>query len=197
MPNPSSEGAPSQSVEEKAVRDLAAAAQGGDRHAFDQLVLLYQKRLYGLAMMMVRNAHGAEDVTQDAFIRAFTNLHLYDIRRPFYPWLATIGVRLAQNWLRSHSLRSSREGSPVEEEPAAGVQNPLNGMMAHEDARGLWQLVEDLPSGERTAVFLFYRQEMKVADIARTLGVTGGTVKTMLFRARKKLRTGLTKESAQ
>ena len=62
----------------------------------------YQGRLFGLVLMMVRQPAGAEEVTQDAFVRAYTHLHHYDDQRPFYPWLASIAVRLAQNWLRQH-----------------------------------------------------------------------------------------------
>ena len=86
--------------ETAAVRAAVSAVRGGDREAFGQLVESYQKPLFGLVMMMVRDPEGAEEVTQDAFIRAFTRLGHYDESRPFYPWLATIAVRLAQNWLR-------------------------------------------------------------------------------------------------
>ena len=81
---------------------LAVAAREGDRHAFDQLVTLFQRQLFGLSLMMVRDPGGAEEVTQDAFVRAFIQLDCYDERRPFYPWIATIAVRLAQTWLRKH-----------------------------------------------------------------------------------------------
>ena len=60
----------------------------------------YQGRLFGLVLMMVREPAAAEEVTQDAFVRAYTHLDRYD-QRPFYPWLATIAVRLAQNRLRA------------------------------------------------------------------------------------------------
>lgn len=84
-------------------RDVLAAVdatRGGDRDAFNQIVGRYQRRLFGLTLMMVRQPTAAEEVTQDAFIRAFTFLDRYDADRPFYPWLAAIAVRLAQSWLR-------------------------------------------------------------------------------------------------
>jgi RNA polymerase sigma-70 factor (ECF subfamily) len=76
------------------------ATRGGDRDAFNQIVGRYQRRLFGLTLMMVRQPTAAEEVTQDVFIRAFTFLDRYDADRPFYPWLAAIAVRLAQSWLR-------------------------------------------------------------------------------------------------
>ena len=79
----------------------------------------YQDRLFGLVLMMVRQPAGAEEVTQDAFVRAYTHIQHYDDHRPFYPWLATIAVRLAQNWLRRHGRTVRREGASLEsvEEP--------------------------------------------------------------------------------
>jgi RNA polymerase sigma-70 factor (ECF subfamily) len=60
-----------------------------------------------------------------------------------------------------------------------------------ESSRRLWDAVSALPSGERTAVVLYYRDELAIADVARALGVTTGTIKTLLFRARRRLRERL------
>ena len=131
----------------------------------------------------------SEEVTQDAFVRAFTRLGLYDEKRPFYPWLATIAVRLAQNWLRRHRRVSTREGTPIDPERDAAVNaDSLDQLITDERGRRLWRSVAALPSGQRTAVALYYRQGMKVREVARALGVTSGTVKTLLFRARQTLR---------
>jgi RNA polymerase sigma-70 factor (ECF subfamily) len=64
-------------------------------------------------------------------------------------------------------------------------------MIADDRSRRVWQVVAALPSAERTAVLLYYREELPVSDIARTLGVTSGTIKTLLFRARRHLRERL------
>ena len=154
-----------------------------------RLVQTYQGRLFGLVLMMVRQPAGAEEVTQDAFVRAYTHIHHYDDGRPFYPWLASIAVRLAQNWLRRHGRTVRREGTPLDsvQEPGA-TPAALTALIANERSRRLWRAVAALPSGERTAVILYYRDEMAVRDIARALGVTTGTIKTLLFRARRHLR---------
>jgi RNA polymerase sigma-70 factor (ECF subfamily) len=178
--------------EHATARAAVRAVRGGDREAFGQLLRLYQHRLFGLTLMMVRDPAAAEEVTQDAFVRAYTRLELYDVNRPFYPWLATIGVRLAQNWLRRRGRIDNRDGASIdpEREPDPGA-DPLDRVIAEERGRQLWDAVAALPSGERTAVTLYYRQGMKVREIAHALGVTSGTVKTFLFRARRKLRAAL------
>jgi len=170
-------------------RDVVLDVRHGNRDAFGVLVRAYQSRLFGLVMMMVRDRAGAEEVTQDAFVRAFTHLDHYDERRPFYPWLASIAVRLAQNWLVSRGRTVRREGTALESAPEPGTNaSALTGLVAAEGRRELWNAVSSLSSGERTAVTLFYRDEMAVGDVARALGVTAGTIKTLLFRARRHLR---------
>jgi RNA polymerase sigma-70 factor (ECF subfamily) len=170
-------------------RDVVRDVRRGDRDAFGHLVRGYQGRLFGLVLMMVREPSGAEEAPQDAFVRAFTQIHQYEDQRPFHPWLASIAVRLAQNWLRRHGRTARREGTSLEsaEEPGATAA-ALTKLIADEQSRGLWQAVTALPSGERTAVILYYRDEMAVRDVAGALGVTTGTVKTRLFRARRHLR---------
>ena len=170
-------------------RDVVRDVRRGDRNAFGHLVDRYQRRLFGLVLMMVRQPAGAEEVTQDAFVRAYTHIDSYDDHQPFYPWLATIAVRLAQNWLRLNGRTVRREGASLESarEPGASAE-ALTALIANERDRRLWQAVASLSSGERTAVFLYYRDEMALRDIARALGVTTGTIKTLLFRARRHLR---------
>lgn len=169
------------------------AVRRGDHEAFRAIVEVYQRRLFGLALMMTRDPSGAEEIAQDAFVRAFAHLDSYDAARPFYPWISTIAVRLAQNWLVKRTRERTREGAeldPDHEPPADGL-DPLAELVADEGDRRLWHSVEALPSGERTAVILYYRQEMSVREIAAALGVTGGTVKTLLFRARRRLSRSL------
>jgi len=173
-------------------RDVVRDVRQGNRDAFGRLVRAYQGRLFGLVMMMVRDRAGAEEVAQDAFLRAFTHLAHYDDRRPFYPWLAAIAVRLSQNWLVARGRTVRREGTALDSapEPAADA-GALSGLVADERRRELWAAVASLSSGERTAVVLFYRDELAVGDVARALGVTAGTIKTLLFRARRHLRERL------
>jgi len=173
-------------------RAIVQAVRRGDREAFGELVQTYQGRLFGLVLMMVRERAGAEEVTQDAFVRAYTHLDQYDERRPFYPWLATIAVRLAQNWLHQRARTVRREGTPLDSaaEPSAEASAP-RAILAAERTHTLWRAVAALSSGERTAVILYYRDRLAVQQIARALGVTAGTIKTLLFRARRHLREEL------
>lgn len=173
--------------------DIVQRVRAGDVDAFGQIVKGYERRVFALAVMILRNREGADDVTQDAFVRAFERLDLYDVRRPFYPWLATITVRLSRNWLARHSPGARRE-TPIQPESgayASAAPAALDVLVAEDEGRHLWRLVERLPLGERTAVVLHYRQELSVSEVASAIGVTAGTVKTLLFRARQHLRASL------
>lgn len=183
-------------AEAASARAAVLAVRAGDAEAFGRLVEQYQRRLFGLAVTMVRDPATAEEVTQDAFVRAYTRLDRYDERRPFYPWLATIATRLAQNRLRRRRRIERRErpdGELLDDRPEADApqDGSVDNLIADERNRRLWQAVEALPSGERTAVALYYRQGLKVREVAEALGVSAGTVKTFLFRARQKLRRRL------
>jgi RNA polymerase sigma-70 factor, ECF subfamily len=125
---------------------------------------LYQKRVFALTLMMVRDRSLAEDVTQDAFVRALQHLDRYDEQRPFYPWLATIAVRLAQTSLHNRGRTALREGSPLDPEHVrAPFTDPLSDLIADEQERRVWRAVAALSSGERTAVYLYYRHDMASA----------------------------------
>lgn len=179
--------------ESDVVRLAVRAVREGHREAFGSLVNRYRKRIFGLSLIIVRDPSGAEEVTQDAFVSAYIHMDRYDMDRPFYPWLVAIAVRHAQTWLRRRLRVTGREGAAPDPGPdiAATESDPLQALIADERGRDLWRLVMELPRGQRTAVILYYMQELKVETIARAMGITGGTVKTLLFRARRSLRQKL------
>jgi RNA polymerase sigma-70 factor (ECF subfamily) len=179
--------------------DLACVrrALSGEHHGYEEIVSRYQKRVFSLLLMMVRDHSAAEEVTQDTFMRAYSNLHKYDLQRPFYPWLATIARRLGINWINRSGAhqpgarqRSEETEFDVSELPASTPQ-PTDQLAQRQVQQQLWDQVASLPQGERTAVLLFYKQELRVTDIAGILGVTTGTVKTFLHRGRAHLKTQL------
>ncbi len=99
--------------------------------------------------------------------------------------------RLAQNrWRRPVPETVSLEEGRERPDPSAGL-DPLQGMIAEDRARRLWLAVESLTTRERVVVVLFYQQELTVREVADNLGVSTGTVKTLLFRARRRLRSML------
>ena len=164
----------------------------GDQNAFNEIIRRYDQRIFSLLLMMIRDRPSAEDVTQETFLRAYSNLHKYDPSRPLYPWLATIAVRLGINWVNRTGARQRGYASDVDPAhlPAQSL-NPADDLETHRGDRSLWDRVAKLPQGERTAVLMFYKQELTVSEIANTLGVAEGTIKTFLHRGRSHLRAHL------
>lgn len=162
----------------------------GEHEAFSMIVLRYETRVFSLLHMMIQDRHHAEDVMQDVFMRAYANLSTFDLRRPFYPWLATIAVRLSINRIQQLKRTDGR----LEElnDIAANGDQPDKQAELDEQKNNIWRDVAGLTHGERTAVMLFYNQELTVTEIAGVLGVTRGTVKTLLHRGRQRLKRELT-----
>ncbi|WP_417465681.1 RNA polymerase sigma factor [Kordiimonas sp.] len=186
--------------ESHTVRLAVSAVKAGDHQAFGALVALFDRRIFNLCVAVLKQPERAEEVAQDAFVKAYANIARYDLARPFYPWMATIAVRLAQTELRKRQReREQNEDYHAEQslEPTLAGETPLSALMASEQATTVWRVVSALPAAQRTATYLFYRDDMTVAETALALGVTEGTVKTLLFRARAKLREQLSETSEE
>ncbi|MFH1264748.1 MAG: sigma-70 family RNA polymerase sigma factor [Planctomycetota bacterium] len=166
--------------------ELACRAQKGCAGSFEQLMLRFQAPV--LQFLRRRGASSdAEDLLQETFVRAYANLHRYRQRWRFATWLFTIARRVSINHGRRarpvadvEALRSAESGAP----------SPLEAIVAEEDRRRLWDVAaKALSQEELTAVWLYYVEEMPTREIAAVLERSWVSVKTMMFRARRKLRT--------
>ena len=166
--------------------ELACRAQKGCASSFEKLMYRFQAPV--LQFLRHRGVSSdAEDLLQETFVRAYANLHSYRQRWRFATWLFTIARRV--------SINHSRRARPVADGEAlrsaeSGAPGPLEAMIAEEDRRCLWEVAAKLLSQEElTAVWLYYVKEMPTREIATVLERSRVSVKTMLFRARRKLRT--------
>ncbi len=162
---------------------LVARARRGDPSAFDEIVRRHQTRVYNLAYRMLRNRDDAEDITQEAFLRAFDSLPRLRDRATVGAWIARIAANLCVSWL------CSRTHSEVPVDPA-NLQPDLPGGRSGV-ADEVHEAVDSLPTKCRLAIVAFYLEGRSYDDAARTLGVTVHALKTRLYRARKMLRENL------
>ena len=172
-------------------RDALAAVRAGRTEAFAQIVGLYQAEVMTLALALMRDFPVAEELTQDAFVRAYQHLDSFDDRRPFYPWLAKITYRLAQTWRHQRAREALQRAAAESKRQSQSDDDPLNVLLADEQARSLWRAVQELPARERAAAVLYYRNGLRVSEAAQVMGVSAGTVKTFLLRARRHLAVSL------
>lgn len=175
--------------------ELVNAARTGDEAAWEALVRAYQPAVFRLAYLLLGEADDADDVAQETFLRAQAALHRFDVVRPLRPWLFRIAANLARNKRRSFSryfaalqrlLRAEPE--PVINIPQASVQK--------QDAQALWQAVRQLGQNEQTVIYLRYFLELSEAEMAATLELPPGTVKSRLHRALRKLRQVIERDYA-
>lgn len=166
-------------------RELVGAAIAGDRRALDELVRLHEHRIAGLCRSRLRSSEDAADAVQETFARALSRLHQLKDPEAFGPWLRTIAVRVCADVGRelSRVSMSALVGDTVDEGP------PPDELAEAADDRGrLQRALADLGERDRRALWLRHGMEAPVSRVADELGLTEGSARVLLTRARRRLR---------
>jgi RNA polymerase sigma-70 factor, ECF subfamily len=174
-------------ADRRAELDLARRARRGDAVAFDQLVLRFQRPVLRFCWRLLRSPD-AEDLAQDAFVRAFVHFERFDPERPVLPWLIAIARRLCLDVLRRRKVTAGLEALPVSDQTVPSAEREAS---AREQLGRLEHALDALGEGPREAVILFHIEEMSYRDIAAALEVPVGTVMTWLHRGRAQLKAAL------
>lgn len=171
-------------------RALIRRILAGDKTAAEELVRAHQPSLFAYMLRMTARPEVAEDVVQEAMVRALTNLHRYDPRFRFSTWLFTIAKRLHVNAVQR--LAPSFDTDTVS---AAGSRTwePQSATLATAQTTGnrheaLKDALESLTPDQREAIILFYQLQWSVEQIGEYLDCPVGTIKSHLHRARKRMR---------
>jgi RNA polymerase sigma-70 factor (ECF subfamily) len=171
--------------------DLLARARDGNLFAFDEIVKRYQRRVYATAVRIVRRHDVADDVVQEAFLRAHQALGRFDLARPFGPWICRIAANLAVNHVRSPQAREEALPEAHAETPVRGG-SPLVGVLETEARTELARALDGLSADQRAVFVLRVFEELSYKEIAEALEISIGTVMSRLSRARERLRVALT-----
>lgn len=169
---------------------LLRDARDGNLFAFEEIVKRYQRRVYATAMRIVRRHDVADDVVQEAFLRAHQALARFDLERPFGPWICRIAANLAVNHVRSPQSREEALPEAHAETPVPGG-SPLAGVLDDEARRELARALEGLSSDQRAVFVLRVFDELSYKEIAEALEISIGTVMSRLSRGRERLREAL------
>lgn len=176
----------------RAEKRLVSQARDGDEQAARILVESHKDRLFAFVWRVLRDHHEAEEICQEAFLRAFSSLESFSAEYRFSTWLFTIAYRLCLNHIRR---RKSLTGDVDFSEMASNEEDACDRLAESEEARRLkdkiWDAVDRLSVHQRAAVILFYREGMSCEAIAQTLGIPMATAKSHLHRARGRLRESL------
>lgn len=173
---------------------LVQRARKGDQEAFAALVAEHQRYVYNLALRVLRNEEEALDLTQETFVRAWMGLPNFRGQSQFRTWLYRIATNLCYNRLPNLRRTLQELGDDVIAElPEIDVNldNPARGVEARELRAYLHRAIDQLDENYRLLISLRYHSELSYEEIAATLNLPLGTVKTGLFRAREQLRRAL------
>jgi RNA polymerase sigma-70 factor (ECF subfamily) len=162
---------------------LIQRAQAGERPAFAQLVELYWDRLYRWLCHLSHDRHNAEDLAQEAFLKAFAHLAGFRRGTNFQAWLFRIGHNAYVNQVRG----KRRARQPFPEDLASGAEGPEEQAMTRETLQLLARSVGRLPGDYRAAFLLRVEENMSFQTIAEVLDITEETARWRVFKARQKL----------
>jgi RNA polymerase sigma-70 factor, ECF subfamily len=177
--------------------ELVALTQKGDHHAFEELVQRHQQKAFRIAFDFARDREEAKDLSQEAFLRAYTHLSNFDGRSGFYTWFYRILVNVCLDYRRRQKRTSAEEFDEAVESqvepshPAANPVSPDQRAMARQFSEKIGQALEALPPKQRTAFILKNHQGLSIREIAEIMQTAEGTVKVHLHRAVTALRQSL------
>jgi RNA polymerase sigma-70 factor (ECF subfamily) len=167
--------------------ELVLQTRGGEIQAFGELVRRYQESVFNVCYRLAGERREAEDLTQEAFLRAFRRLDSFDETRPFGPWMRRLAANLSLNALQ----RRVPVELPLEEEhewiPGHGGGMPEPQAVQRERTAAVRQAIQGLPPHFRAVIELRHYQGLSYAEIAEALSLPLSDVKSHLYRARKHL----------
>ena len=158
---------------------------------FEQIVGRYQRKVYRVLLLMLKNPEDADNLTQECFFRAYTSMKSFRGECNVQTWL----IRIAVNLVRDHSrnrrtgfwkrlLRLEDDGIVTgDREPCSIKASPERGMLAREELDAVWRTVDGLSARQKEVFVLRFAEEMELKEIAEVLNLSIGTVKAQLFRA--------------
>ncbi len=172
--------------------DLVSRVQRGDKSAFDLLVIKYQHKIIQLVNRYVKDPSEAQDVAQEAFIKAYRALGDFRGDSAFYTWLYRIAINTAKNYLVSRARRNSdyhvdiQDAEAMENAPQLqGIDTPERLLLNQEIIDTIKTVIDNLPEEMRTAIMLREFEGMSYEEIAVAMDCPVGTVRSRLFRARE------------
>jgi len=172
--------------------NLIQKAQKGDHDAFAALVDEHQRYVYNLALRVVKDENEALDLTQETFVRAWTALPNFKGQSQCRTWLYRIVTNLCYNRLPNLRRSLNDLGDDVMEDiPETNLHTPAQEFESNETRQHLHQAIDSLDANYKLLITLRYQNELSYDEIASTLNLPLGTVKTGIFRAKEQLRKSL------
>ncbi len=185
-------------VQAQSDEDVIASVRAGDSALYETLVRRYDQFLHYMTLRVVHDEADADDLVQEAHMKAFTNLGQFAGRSSFRTWLTTIAIHGAVFHIRKTPHRLARSGALLTFEESewrvtTAAPDPEQQVLDDEARRALWAAVVALPANYRAVVILRGIKELSTGETARILGISPQAVKMRLHRAKTLLRVDLAK----
>ena len=164
-------------------KELVINAKQGDRNSFEKLILKYSKGLYGFVFNMLGQTQATQDVVQETFFKAFSNLHSFNMSKGFSTWLYTIAKNSALNYIKANKKYTF---SDIEEK-ASDSSNPEVVFINNEASKDLVKAIDNLSEKHRILIYLKYINKLSYEEISKTLDIPKSIVESRLYTARKRL----------
>ena len=177
--------------------ELVTLCQQGHSESFEPLVRRYMQKAFHIAFGFTRDTESAKDLSQDAFLRAFSRIKQFDGRSSFYTWFYRILINLCLDHARHNgrvswqSLDDLSEKSNEQRQLVDDRVRPEQAASAREASRRASETLQAMPKKQRTAFLLRNDQGLSIADVAKVMKTTEGTVRVYLHRAVAALRQSL------
>lgn len=189
-------------MRERSDREIIQDVLNGNKDLFEVLVARYEKSIFNYVYGLVRQRQEAEDLTQEAFVKAFFALQTYNCSFEFSTWMYRIARNVCLDYFRRQKIRSFLSlNAPVREEEEgefgdflADGKDPEEGVLEGELLERLSKAIGELPLKFREVIVLHYVEELPYEEIAKILNLPVGTVKTYIHRAKGKLKELLGEE---
>ncbi len=183
---------------ETIIKNRIRQLKNGDQNAFAEIVEFYKDKVFQICYRMLGNRHEAEDIAQEAFIRAYVNIHSYDLNKKFSTWLYRIATNLSIDRIRKKkpdyyldAELAGSDGLTMYSQVAADVALPEDELETMELQELIQAEILKLPDKYRSVIVLKYIEEFSLKEIGEILDLPVGTVKTRIHRGREALRNQL------
>jgi len=171
--------------EESQINNLLSACKRQDQKAQLEIYNRYCKAMYNIALRIIGDPDDAEDVMQEAFIKAFANLHRFAQKSTFGAWLKRIVINESISWLRKNTKMQT---VPIDERLSGQLETDTFEMPNDTDVKMLLQAVSELKENYRVAISLLYFEGYDYEEISEIMHLSYGNVRTLVSRAKQKLK---------
>jgi RNA polymerase sigma-70 factor (ECF subfamily) len=179
--------------------DLVKRCQAGETEAFDELVIRYRTRIFGMVYNMVHNEQDAWDLAQDSFVKAWKSIRRFRGKSSFYTWMYRIVMNVTIDWLRKKQIKGAgtefddavqlKEIDPASRTVPKSEELPYERMERGELRTKIENAIKQLTPEHRAVILMKETEGMQYHEIAESLGCSIGTVMSRLFYARKRLQS--------